>query len=544
MGEGKQIVRRVALVTVPILVLFLVSAFVVLLVRAPKTASAHWATPKSVLSGNGSTDFGAVARPDGSWDILRFDAGSNKLIYTARAGSRTPSRPVTLAQGDLAQPSLAQAGQDELGVWVHNGSNYSDLDAVVVAPGRAPRVLRVLRSPAAIDHPYAFAGPNGRMDIVFAWQRSGNFAIYFTSLAPGDLHPTTPRQIPQAGNVYSLYPIAAGDGSSQIVLLNFRSCCAVDVWKAVLTRLDAGGRVVGKSQVLVSISRRDLGTWGEAMVRDGAGNVWGAFATAGGADMFKVNSAGALVSGPVVVDPSDAETQSLAIELEPGGGTLFWDEPGPLGRFIDSRRFDTDLRPGAIERVEYTPGVNSGVHAAVIGGKLRVLWQGTTFETSSRHPHASLSLADRLGLGLGNPLVGLIVLTVSALALAVLASVANIITIAVVAAIGMIVLRLMRPLPGRWYVYIVLVTVALFVIFVKPGGLTLFLSTMPSLGLSTVPFGILATLAVLALLIWLSRTVLHRIDDVFRAGLLVLAGVYFFAFLETVVFVQQQLGNV
>jgi hypothetical protein len=50
--------------------------------------------------------------------------------------------------------------------------------------------------------------------------------------------------------------------------------------------------------------------------------------------------------------------------------------------------------------------------------------------------------------------------------------------------------------------------------------------------------------AVLGFVIFVGEVPLRRIDDAYRAGLMAFFGMYFFAFVEAVVFIQQRLGYI
>jgi hypothetical protein len=112
------------------------------------------------------------------------------------------------------------------------------------------------------------------------------------------------------------------------------------------------------------------------------------------------------------------------------------------------------------------------------------------------------------------------------------------------ALLGFFGVRLLSGVPGKWAMYGLSLGLALYLTFVSPGGPMLFLATMPSMGLRALPFGLLAAAAAAAAIIWLGVVGLRRIEDIYRAGLMALTGVYFFAFIEAIVFIQQRLGYI
>jgi hypothetical protein len=93
-------------------------------------------------------------------------------------------------------------------------------------------------------------------------------------------------------------------------------------------------------------------------------------------------------------------------------------------------------------------------------------------------------------------------------------------------------------------VYACVLAAILFGVFVSPGAPILFLDTMPANGLAVLPFGFMALGAVLGFVTFVGEVPLRRIDDAYRAGLMAFVGVYFFAFVEAVVFIQQRLGYI
>jgi hypothetical protein len=120
----------------------------------------------------------------------------------------------------------------------------------------------------------------------------------------------------------------------------------------------------------------------------------------------------------------------------------------------------------------------------------------------------------------------------------------NILTIIGYGLASLLVMKVLSRARGRWIVFAMVLAASLWLTFVSPGGPILFLDTLPTMGFPPVPFGLLAGGAVLAMLLWLGAVVLARVEDLFRIGLLVVVGVYFFAFLEAIVFVQQRLGYI
>jgi hypothetical protein len=89
-----------------------------------------------------------------------------------------------------------------------------------------------------------------------------------------------------------------------------------------------------------------------------------------------------------------------------------------------------------------------------------------------------------------------------------------------------------------------LLAAALYLTFVRPGGPILFLDTLPNMGVTSTALGILTTAGAFLIMVWASATALKRLEDMFRAGIMATLGIYFFAYIEAVVFVQQRLGYI
>ena len=186
----------------------------------------------------------------------------------------------------------------------------------------------------------------------------------------------------------------------------------------------------------------------------------------------------------------------------------------------------------------------------MVRGQPQVVWETVTkginarFETVRYRSQDRPTLTQRLGLGLGNPWETIGVLVITSLGVAVLTTVGNILMILALAVAGLVALRILRPVPGRWVIYAVFLTGTLYLSFVAPGGPILFLSPLPSMGLAPLPFGVIAASGALLFVLWMGATAMRRIEDPFRAALMVVSGVYFFAFVEAIVFIQQRLGYI
>lgn len=543
-------IRRV-LVVLPLLVLLAITSVVFLAAHAPRTWAANWTVPGKVASGTGENEFGAVHVGTSGWDLLTVDDELQQLMYTRDQPPGAAWRSV-VDRGDVLQPALVRVGRSEVGIWIRNLNGATQLRAAYLNQQGPSRPFTLIQSPEPIEHPAIVRGARGGVDIVFAWQRNGNFDLFRGTLTARSAHFSAVQRLVRA-EFYAFYPrVARGiDGNLGVLYLN--DCCKQQIWNVVFTEYNAAGRQVGPARVLYRI--RQFGAdkpipsqWAEDLRVDARGNFWGAFAGDAGIWVFKAGRSGHILSGPTDVDPFADLSPALALAVGQRGGTVFWEQHHDLGAYIQSQRFNAAATPvGSSERVAYESGSETNPHAWG-SAKAQVLWQtvsrpmGSLFESSSHRPYTRPTIAQRLGLGLGDPWEEMAILVVSALGVATLVTTTNILLVIAMALAGILMMRLLRRVPGRWTIYGCVLAVALYLAFVGPGGPTIFLGTIPSMGIQAEPFGLLATAGALFFTSWTGYFALRRIDDVYRAGIMAYLGVYFFAFLESAVFIQQRLG--
>lgn len=540
--------RRIV-VAIPITFLFAIVGLVFLAAHAPRTWAAHWTSPGAIAQDSGAQEYGAIPEPGGRWDLLWIDT-SGRLLYSpdSRPGK---SAAVQLDSGDVAQPDLIRAGRSVVGVWIHNTNGATELRGAVLAPASARRSFTLLSSSVPIEHPNLFAGPHGVIDLVFSWQKDGNFDVFLLTLSPASGRYTGLHRL-TTSRYYSFYPRAVTDAAGDIDILHLESCCKQETWNVEYDRYNALGRRLQPTRILTTLNygltAPDAAQWGLDLVKDGSGNIWGAYTGVSGVWLFEANPRGQVVRAPIIVDPLAGAPDSLSLATTRNGGSAIWAQPYDLGEYLEMRPFDGQARGGSAERIEYIAGSEVNPHAAVFGNRLAVIWQtvspnlGATFEVSKYRKAAAPSFAQRLGLGLGDPWEEAGLLALGTVSLAVIAASFNILVVLLLAAIGLALLYLLRRRPGRWLLYTGYLTLALFATFVSPGFPTLFLTPMPSLGYAAVPFGLLAAGGSLLVVSLAGQGFMRRIDDIYRAGIMAFLGVYFFAFLESAVFVQQHLG--
>jgi hypothetical protein len=336
-------------------------------------------------------------------------------------------------------------------------------------------------------------------------------------------------------------------------MLHLESCCGQKTWHVMYDRYDRRGHHLTSETLstLESLSNGPPAQWPEELAADRSGHIWGAYGVDDGADLFEASPQGGLLRPPFPIDELGGRPNSLSLALSSSVGYLAWQQPYDLGSYIDTRRFSlASGTVGPTERAAYAAGSETAPHVFAGTGPVTITWELTdqartsTLQASSYRSAVTPTLAQRIGLGLGNPWEEVAVLVLGSLGFATLTTTVNILWVLALTLIGILTVRFLRWLPSKWVVYACLLTCVLFLVFVSPGAPVLFLGTMPDSGLAITPFGVMAFGADLAFVTFMGTVPLRRIDDAYRAGLMAFVGVYFFAFVEAVVFIQQQLGYI
>lgn len=544
------------LALVPIVALLALTSILCMAARAPRTWAQHWTPPRGMVHSVGGNDFAALPNQRGGWDLLYTDDEPPNIAYSSVAASGGGGKQV-LAGGNISDPALGRIGRTELAVWVHqknSQTDVNDLDAAYLRPGARPQIFHLVRSAALIEHPHVFRGAGNTWDVVFSWQRYGNYDVFLLRMPSDGTKPTLLRRLTRA-RFYSFEPQAVSDRQGTIHMLHLENCCQQQVWNVAYDRYTANGAHLGRTVTADRIYGLGKDTipnrWLLQMSLNQQGQVLGAFQGDNSITAFEVRHNGSVVNSPHTVGVSSQAQGAGSLVTDKQGGYVFWEEQFDLGSYIYSERLNQNLEPaGPPERVAYEARTETDPHAALIHGRPTVIWQATTaggnstFTVSSNRGDTAPTLAQRLGLGLGDPWGDVAILVVAAAGVATFTTVGNIFMIFGLALFGILAMRLLRRLPGGWLVYGALLTLLLYLSFVAPGGPILFLATMPALGLSAVPFGLVAALCVLGSVWWLGGVALRRVEVPYRAALMALVGVYFFAFVEAVVFLQQRLGYI
>jgi hypothetical protein len=543
--RGHTVVAAVPLVLIPLLL-----ALQFLSTDAPRDWSLHWLPPQTVISSTSSDDYSSVMTPQG-YDLL-WTSRSNRL-YLSRldhAGRRlTPD--VALASSSQS-PTLGVAGSIVVAAWRHDVNGGSRLDAAVIQAGKAPRYVTLASGPWTLEHPMAFSD-GGDVGVVFSWQRTGPYNVFLSRVGPHPLQ--APVQLTHVSS-YAFYPHAVLDSAGTIQLVYMDACCGGG-FRLVHGSFSAAGRplgFVGSLGVITSTGGAgQSGTpasWGLDVVTQG-NRVWVAWAGDQGLMDAAFDSRGHLVLPPTVAVPL-ATTYHLAFAVTGSHRELVWEQSYDLGVYLGTIPVDANGLPPAgaqPDRVAFE-SVSAGLpQALTLAGKPAILYQANPSQTDvyrievsrfSPRELAPPSVWSRLGLGLANPAVNLVVLLVAALAFGILITVANFLILIVLVIAYLVIARLI-PARWKWYGYLVVLTVGLFLLFVRPG-----VPSPPLLFMTALPYHLgLISMAGMAIFIFvLAWTFLRRMDDVYRAALMAFGAIYFIAFLEAITLVQGTVARI
>ncbi len=533
-------------VTLILVLLPLVCGVVFLANNAPRTWSLHWVAPRTEIQNTAATAYVTTATRNG-WEVLwSRPSGSMVLSRFDRVGQSTgPDTPIA---GNPASLALARAGNMDVAVWRQDYNGGSKLLAATILPGHKP-VYRVLASGVwSLEHPQAFAVGSG-VDVIFAWQRPA-FNVYLVRIsATGAV--SSPRALTHVSG-YAFDPRAVLTPQGTVQLLYFNQCCSPPTFHLEDAFYSSQGQPLGKPRVLdtvASILEQNQGTvpnnWGLDVIRSGP-QVWAAWSSDAGIQVASWRDNRLFFDSVAVPGPPPA---SLALAVAGSQRELVWERMSNSNVILETVPLGPDGSPtSAPDRVAYESGI-AGLPQGIPGQQpATVLWQsspgasGARIEEShfSPSPISAPSLWARFGLGVADPIGNMFLLLFGAVALGVLLTVGNVL---VVFALLLIYLISARTVGGRWkwVAYTVGLVIVLYLLLVQAGA-----PFPPVIAFSQLAVGP-GTLAIVAMGVFVlvsSFTVLRRVDDVYRAALMAFTGFFFLAFLDALVLIQGQLGQV
>lgn len=522
--------------------------------NAPRNWSLHWVDPRTVVAAASNREFAAVTTPQG-WDIAWINVNGNLVLSRFDVSGRRLIADVSLrgTPSGAAQPlTLARAGNLDVVAWRQDTANGSSLRAALVPLGVRPRYRILAAGAYPLEHPDAFAA-GGAVYVVFSWQRTV-FNVYLSRIGPGGVV-LPPVQLTHA-DAYAYDPHAAVDSMGTLHLVYLDECCKQQDFALRHERFTLSGVPVGPVETVAQVNVGGQGggnsapdQWGLDVRRNGKG-VWAAWAGDSGLSVAAWRG-NRMIVGPTLVVPG-AVTSSLTLSAVGGRQELIWQQYFELGSDLSALQLDGQGVPTAIDRVAFEGKSDDEPVAVVIDRQPAVLWQSLSAESTatgievSHFTPVTLSAPSpwsKLGLGLANPLGNLALVLAGAAAVGVLLTVANVLLLGVMVAVYLVVFRRTPVVLNtvKWYAYAVVVAAILYAVFVNwgaPSPPLLFLSSLSGTAAMVAIGGMLLFVLVL------TRTVLRRLDDVFRAALMAFAALYFIAFLQAIVLMQGQVAKI
>lgn len=544
--------RLSLLAILPLVIIPVVCGVIFLAQNAPRDWSLHWVQPRTAIASTSSTDFSAVSAPHG-YDIAWERPNGALVVSRFNSAGHALSAPISLKGSPEANSqsiTLARSGPTDIIVWREDLQNGSRLRAAIVRPGALPVYRTLANGPWSLEHPRAFVDGN-RVDVVFSWQR-GSFDVYLSQIAPnGSI--STPRPLTHV-TTYAFNPHAVVDAAGDINLMYMQSCCQGSM-KMMYARYSDAGRLVSPPRSLATITSVSSGSnssstpdrWGLDIVRDGS-----AVVSAWSGDDGIMAAAwhnGRSVVGPHVALPG-VSPPTVVYSIAGNQRELVWPQGFDLGSMLATVRVNRALMPTEEpDRVAFQGESDDVPVPVVLHNQPGLLWQAAVSGTNiykveeSRFTPQRLGAPNawaRLGLGLANPMGNFAILLLGGLAVGVLLAAANVLLIIALVALYLVGFR---KLEGRWkwYVYAVAITVVLFVLFISmgaPAPPVLFLTGFSQNS------GLLALGGTLLFIVWMARTVLRRIDDVYRASLMAAGAFFFIGFLQALLLMQGQIGRI
>ena len=540
-------VARVAFLWVPILVVFMGTGFVLEVAHAPVAYSDHYLPPAQYGKAYTESPFSASPTASGGWKIFGLDGAGNVSMRVVGSGAQVASDNVVDRNGNaLSAPSMAWSGLTSVGAWVAQASSVNQTLKMAYFTAHKTVVTTLVKT-GSQQTPFVVRNPAGGYDVLFAWQRPGqNSSLYGAVVRANGT--VAHRKLLLRAPSYDFSPRAVWDGDHHLDVLYMQACCQGSEWNIVFQRFDRALRPIGpgaKVGRLGSLGTSTPTQWGMDLQRDRHGNVWGAWAEDSGVDVARWNRNGKNSFVRFLGSASlDFTASAVSLVLQQADGLAFYTSTDTLGAHLVATSFDNRGRPLSTDRVAYDGGGDAAYpEAALVAGVPRVVWQkfgrgSTTIEGSEYRRSIVPTLAERLGLGVGNSIANLAFLSVGSLAVAVPLTAVNILILAPLLLLWIPVARFV-PERFKWPSYVGIVAAVLILIF----GVRSFANGWAFvLGPLGAPLSWLAVGSAVFVGVWISRVGMSTREPAFRATVLVLSAFYFVAAMWALTGIESQLS--
>lgn len=516
--------------------------------NAPRDWSLHWENPRTILRGTSDQAYAASATSHG-WDVA-WMSNSGKLYLSRFARTGHPLGAPVLLHGTPVTLALGVAGPTQVVAWRYDTNGGSGLRAALVRPGQPPLYRTLASGPWPLEHPWVFAAGR-RVGIVFSWQRTGIYDVYLSYIAPNG-QVTPPVRLTHVAQ-YAFDPRAVRTPDGDVDLLYMDACCNGSTYHLQYARYSAAGRLRSRPLRLADIDIGGEGQgstpdiWGIAL-RTAGTRVWAAWTGDQGLGLAAMQG-GREVVPPHVLVPM-VSTDTIALALHGNEREVVWDQQESQGVNLSTLSFDAAGQPlQGVDRVTFEPAIDAEPIPVTLGGHPAVIWQATpaqsatsVIEVSRFTPKArpAPSLWAKFGLGLANPLGNLLLLLVAGIVVGLLLTVGNILSVFALTVIYFLVALVVRT-RWKWYLYPAVLAAILYVLLDRmaaPSPPVFFLSALNGSAALVALVGS-ATFALIFGII-----LLRRVEDLYRAGLMAFAALYFVAFLQALILVQGQIARI
>jgi hypothetical protein len=540
--------RRIPAAIALLLPFPLAFALVFLAEAAPRDWSLHWKPSGVVIPAASYSDFASTATPRG-FDVLWTD-NNNRPIFSRLDTAGHPLAPNLNLGGTALMPALAHIDGTVYAAWREDAGNLSLMRLAVLRPGSPIREYVVARGPWPLERPFLFRdGPE--IGMVFSWQEHGPYNVYLTKI--GQHGPSKPVRLTYESG-YAFLPHAMLDAAGTLHLVYFSLCCAGDQYNLIARRFTSSGRPLGRARTIDKIrsmtgnNQSTPENWGVSLLPR-AKSLLLTWVSDAGIQSADLNERDHYIWGPRVVVP-DVSSQTLAVTASGNHFQLVWEQPFDLGTYLATVGMSAGGRElGQPDRVAFLPASTTSPEALIVQHTPVLLFQASpsgsqsaAIELSRFTPHVlgPATVWLRLGLGLANPFGNLLIVLVAALGLGIAITIANFL-ILMALIVAYLVIAWVAPRALRWPSYAVVLAVILYLLFVAPGA-----QSPPLLVMGVLPLGLgpITVAGAAVFVIFLLRTVLWRIDDIYRAAVMAFMSVYFIAFLEALTIVQTTVARI
>ncbi|HZT96251.1 MAG TPA: hypothetical protein VFB34_05385 [Chloroflexota bacterium] len=541
--------RHLLFIWLPLVLAFLAVGLAVEVGYAQPASSSNYAAPRKLGSLIVGARYGAIPTARG-WLVFGRDADGRMALTSYTSRSKLSHRTVVDSDGiDAGDAALSRSRAGILAAWIA-GTNAHNLRLAFF--GRRTVISNVKSSGQVGQISIATDGARGFV-VVYSAQRTlaQNSNIFALQVRPTGTVNGGPHLLATSPE-YDFNPVAATDGSGDLDVLYFESCCRPAAFLFEFRRFTPDLRPLGKPSQLGRMAVGNYspqpGQWQAAMVPMSDGRVMAAFVDGTGISLAQWSATGRFLWRRLLTATAlDPDSRDLALVFK-STGVVYYPVPGPIGDYIQATTFDSSGRQLSTQRVSYDQdGSAADPQAGLVGGLPRVSWINTVtpfapdpLEASSYQRRVSLSVVNRLGLGVGNPALDAVFLIAGSLMAALGLTIANALVVVPLILLWFPISRVVRE-PLNWRVYTALVALVLLVTMGVPTFASHWVVLMAPL---TSPLGLLGVAGGLFVGVWIAAVGLREQEMTIRAVAVTVASFYFLAAMWALAGIQSHLTTI